>query len=131
MGYKYGIRCLDLTERYPSFIDDCKREKVEWETASDYITGCIRTFMTVIAHIKYSDLNCYCCSYPSEYVSDYIVLVACDNLVFLVSILKDKDFYPNSEKRIQMLKDGLLFLDCDQPFLNALYAEMALRQNQA
>jgi hypothetical protein len=131
MDYKYGIRCLDLAKKYPSLIDDCKLGKVKWETASDYITGCISTFMLLIAHIKYNDLTCYSCSYPNSYASDYIVLTAYDNQVFLVSILKDNGFYPDNSDRIQMLKDGLLLLDCDQTLLNGVYEALCHNRNQS
>jgi hypothetical protein len=118
---------MDLAEMHPDFLSDCENGIVKWETASDYITGCIRTFMVLIAHIDYNDLTCYCCSYPSRYSADYIVLTVYDEHIFLVSILKDSGFYPNDYRRVQMLKDGLLFLDCAQPSLNAIYAKMALR----
>ncbi len=119
MNYKYGIKCIDLQERYPNFIEDYKNNKIIWKTASEYITGCIRTFLICFVKLKFTTLDCQVCSYPHNTSADYIVLCKTNELSFLLSILKDNNFYPNNAKRIEMMKEGLLFLDCNLNELNS------------
>ena len=119
MERKYGIKSIPLSEYFPVFLDDCKSHRIMWAKADDDIDGRIQTFLLLIAKIKYRSADCYCCIYPHKSSSEYTVFVCIDSgrLYLILTTIRDNGSYPNSWRRVQMLKDDLLFLDAPQDIL--------------
>jgi|GEM_PF-3424529 len=125
MDRKYGIKKLELTEKYPDFIADNAAHTVRWFIKRD-IRSIIQTFLIQIAKIKYKEFDCYCCSYPTKYASDYFVFVDIDNAKeFLLLSSIDTEQYTNSGKRIDKLKEELYIFDVAQEQLLNLHQEIA------
>lgn len=116
---KYGIKSIPLNEHFPAFMDDCQNHRIMWAKADDDICGRIQTFLLLIAKIKYKSADCYYCIYPHESTAEYTVFICINpgQLCLILTTIRDKGFYPNDGRRIQMLKDGLLFLDTPQDIL--------------
>lgn len=123
---KHGIQSINLIDYFPNFIDDCKKERVSWQKANEDISSRIQTFLILIAKIKYEHFRCYCCIYPHDTSSEYIVFVDIDegSYCLLLTTLRDRNIYPNSARRIPMLEKGLLLLDTPMETLLNLRQEM-------
>ena len=123
---KHGIQSINLIDYFPNFIDDCKKERVSWQKANEDISSRIQTFLILIAKIKYEHFRCYCCIYPHDTSSEYIVFVDIDegSYCLLLTTLRDRNIYPNSARRIPMLETGLLLLDTPMETLLNLRQEM-------
>jgi hypothetical protein len=123
---KHGIQSINLVDYFPNFIDDCKKERVSWQKANEDISSRIQTFLILIAKIKYEHFRCYCCIYPHDTSSEYIVFVDIDegSYCLLLTTLRDRNIYPNSARRIPMLEKGLLLLDTPMETLLNLRQEM-------
>lgn len=123
---KHGIQSINLIDYFPNFIDDCKKERVSWQKANEDISSRIQTFLILIAKIKYEHFRCYCCIYPHDTSSEYIVFVDIDegSYCLLLTTLRDRNIYPNSARRIPMLEKGLLLLDTPMGTLLNLRQEM-------
>ena len=115
-----------MIDYFPNFIDDCKKERVSWQKANEDISSRIQTFLILIAKIKYEHFRCYCCIYPHDTSSEYIVFVDIDegSYCLLLTTLRDRNIYPNSARRIPMLEKGLLLLDTPMETLLNLRQEM-------
>lgn len=128
MDRKYGIKNLDLTEKYPDFITDNAAHTVRWLDAMPHITGRIQSFLILIARKRYKGFSCFCCSYPSKYASDYLVLVDIDNgeEFMIISTIKETGQYPSSTgKRIEGLTEELHLFDAPREQLINLRQEIA------
>ena len=123
---KHGLQSINLIDYFPNFIDDCKKERVSWQKANEDISSRIQTFLILIAKIKYEHFRCYCCIYPHDTSSEYIVFVDIDegSYCLLLTTLRDRNIYPNSARRIPMLEKGLLLLDTPMETLLNLRQEM-------
>ena len=123
---KHGIQSINLVDYFPNFIDDCKKERVSWQKANEDISSRIQTFLILIAKIKYEHFRCYCCIYPHDTSSEYIVFVDIDegSYCLLLTTLRDRNIYPNSARRIPMLEKGPLLLDTPMETLLNLRQEM-------
>lgn len=123
---KHGIQSINLIDYFPNFIDDCKKERVSWQKANEDISSRIQTFLILMAKIKYEHFRCYCCIYPHDTSSEYIVFVDIDegSYCLLLTTLRDRNIYPNSARRIPMLEKGLLLLDTPMETLLNLRQEM-------
>ena len=123
---KHGIQSINLIDYFPNFIDDCKKERVSWQKANEDISSRIQTFLILIAKIKYEHFRCYCCIYPHDTSSEYIVFVDIDegSYCLLLTTLRDRNIYPNSARRIPILEKGLLLLDTPMETLLNLRQEM-------
>jgi len=128
MNRKYGIKKFDLIEKYPEFIKDNADHIVLWVDAMPHIAGRIQSFLVSIAKKNYKSFSCYCCSYPSKYSSDYLVLVDIDSgkEFMIISTIKETGQYPSSTgKRIERLKEDLHLFDAPQKLLFNLRQEIA------
>ena len=123
---KHGIQSINLVDYFPNVIDDCKKTRVSWQKANEDISSRIQTFLILIAKIKYEHFRCYCCIYPHDTSSEYIVFVDIDegSYCLLLTTLRDRNIYPNSARRIPMLEKGLLLLDTPMETLLNLRQEM-------
>lgn len=126
----YHIRQINLNEYLPNFLKDNKHHLVHWFFVP-YIPSRIQTFLTLIAKIEYKTFNCCCCSYPHQTSSVYIVFVNIDNgkNFMLISTIKD-DIYPNSWKRVEKLKEELLFIQTSYEQLLIIYQEISGQLHQ-
>lgn len=129
--HKYGIKSVKLEEFYPDFISDVSSNKVNWFEKSN-IYSRVKTFLIFIAKLKYKEFHCYCCLYPSQFSSDYIVFVDIDNGSFclILSTIRDSKQYPDSWRRVKKLSEELLLLDAPESVLNFLRQEILKTADQ-
>ena len=118
MNYTYGIKSVELSDRYEIFIIDCINGTVEW-FISDRITRRIQTFLCLISHIEFKKFDCYCCLYPNATAAEYIVFIDIDNMkqALMLTTIRDEHQYPVSYVRVNRLKDELLLLSVSNDIL--------------
>lgn len=118
MNYNYGIKSVELSDRYENFIKDCMNGTVEW-FISDRITRRIQTFLCLISHIEFKKFDCYCCLYPNATASEYIIFIDIDDMkqALILTTIRDEYQYPVSYVRVSRLKDELLLLSASNDTL--------------
>lgn len=126
MNRKHGIKAVNLTEYFPTFLSDCQNHLIDWQEADADIYSRIQTFLILISKIQFKTFKCYCCIYPYKTSAEYTVFVDINsgNHCLLLTTIRDHNFYPNSGRRIHMLEEDLLLLDAPEDILFSLLQEM-------
>lgn len=127
----YNIKQIDLDKYIPDFLENNKKHLVHWFFVP-HIPSRIQTFLSLIAKVNYKNFNCYCCSYPHETSADYIVFVDIDNgkNFMLISTIKDTKQYPDSWKKIERLKNDLIFIQVSYKQLLIIHQEIVDQLHQ-
>ena len=118
---KYGVKYLPFEKYYPDFFTDLENESIEW-IAPAHIQDSLKTFLVLCARIKFKNFCYLCCRYPNATVGDYLTFIDIDGgkQSLLVSIVTDKNHYPNSALRIQKLIEELFLFELPEDKLSSI-----------